>query len=146
MPTEKQIAANRRNSQASTGPRTARGKSFSRLNSLRHGLRAKTVPLPAEDPRLLAQFRRLFMASCRSPTPDQIRLLEQMAQARASQFHWQRIENQILAAADSVSSIMPLLDRLSQRQTRYQRAFLNACRQYRRATRRKPQTEQMSEA
>ena len=30
-------AANRRNAQKSTGPRTARGKAQSRLNSLRHG-------------------------------------------------------------------------------------------------------------
>jgi hypothetical protein len=31
------LAANRRNAQKSTGPRTARGKAWSRLNSLCHG-------------------------------------------------------------------------------------------------------------
>jgi hypothetical protein len=31
------LAANRRNAKKSTGPRTARGKAWSRLNSLRHG-------------------------------------------------------------------------------------------------------------
>jgi hypothetical protein len=38
MATEKQIEANRRNAQRSTGPRTAAGKSFSSRNSFRHGL------------------------------------------------------------------------------------------------------------
>ncbi|HEX4276930.1 MAG TPA: hypothetical protein VHZ74_16350 [Bryobacteraceae bacterium] len=38
MATEKQILANRRNAQFSTGPRTAEGKSVSRLNAVRHGL------------------------------------------------------------------------------------------------------------
>jgi hypothetical protein len=34
------IAANRRNAKKSTGPRTARGKAWSRLNRLRHGARS----------------------------------------------------------------------------------------------------------
>ena len=38
MATAKQIAANRRNAQRSTGPRTAAGRSMSSRNALRHGL------------------------------------------------------------------------------------------------------------
>ena len=38
MATAKQVAANRRNAQRSTGPRTAAGKSTSSRNALRHGL------------------------------------------------------------------------------------------------------------
>jgi hypothetical protein len=38
MATAKQIAANRRNAQRSTGPRTAVGKKLSSRNALRHGL------------------------------------------------------------------------------------------------------------
>ena len=34
------LAANRRNAKKSTGPRTARGKAWTRFNSLRHGLRS----------------------------------------------------------------------------------------------------------
>jgi hypothetical protein len=41
MPTQKQIAANRRNAQHSTGPCTAAGKSVSRFNALKHGINAK---------------------------------------------------------------------------------------------------------
>jgi hypothetical protein len=41
MATEKQIAANRRNAAKSSGPRTAAGKSRSKMNALRHGLAAR---------------------------------------------------------------------------------------------------------
>jgi|SRR5215469_847542 len=40
-----QIEANRRNAQLSTGPRSLRGKSVSRLNALKHGLTAQQVVL-----------------------------------------------------------------------------------------------------
>src|SRR3954454_12381775 len=43
------LAANRRNSLLSTGPRTPAGKEVSRLNGLVHGLRAATEVLPGED-------------------------------------------------------------------------------------------------
>jgi hypothetical protein len=43
MASDKQIAANRRNAQKSTGPKTSQGKLKSRCNALRHGLTAETV-------------------------------------------------------------------------------------------------------
>ena len=44
---------NRTNSLKSTGPRTEAGKSKSKLNGLKHGLRAATLVLPGEDPEAL---------------------------------------------------------------------------------------------
>ncbi len=41
----KRVEANRRNAQHSTGPRTAEGKSRTRLNSLKHGMTAKVIVL-----------------------------------------------------------------------------------------------------
>ena len=44
--TEKAIAANRRNAQRSTGPKTADGKAVTSLNALKHGLRSSSLAVP----------------------------------------------------------------------------------------------------
>src|SRR3954465_4247882 len=49
MASTKQVEANRRNAQRSTGPKTEEGKNQSRLNSVKHALGAIHVPLPHED-------------------------------------------------------------------------------------------------
>ena len=51
MATDKQIAANRRNAQKSTGPRTLEGKAKSSRNALKHGLASisKHAFLSVED-------------------------------------------------------------------------------------------------
>ena len=43
------IAANRRNCQLSTGPKTAEGKARARANAVKHGLTGAGVALPTED-------------------------------------------------------------------------------------------------
>ena len=48
-----QLAANRRNSALSTGPRTEAGKAASRRNGLKHGLAGRGVVLPEEDAEAL---------------------------------------------------------------------------------------------
>ena len=47
----KKIKANRRNASKSTGPRTARGKSWSRLNALKHGILASQAVLTTLEGR-----------------------------------------------------------------------------------------------
>jgi len=55
MVSDKQLEANRRNAQRSTGPRTPEGKEAVRFNSLKHGLRAEACDvLPNEDPERFA--------------------------------------------------------------------------------------------
>ena len=49
MISEEQIAANRLNSQHSTGPRSDQGKAVVSANAVRHGLLAKTTVLPDEE-------------------------------------------------------------------------------------------------
>ncbi|MGA2181387.1 MAG: hypothetical protein ABSH47_00025 [Bryobacteraceae bacterium] len=64
MSTESQILANRRNAQASTGPRTAHGKSISSANALKHGLSAGFRVLQNENQDefddLIAELHRTF--------------------------------------------------------------------------------------
>jgi hypothetical protein len=50
MTSQRQIAANKRNSVKSTGPRSHRGKARSRMNALRHGLSATTIDVAVKHP------------------------------------------------------------------------------------------------
>lgn len=65
MATPAQIEANRRNAQYSTGPRTADGKAASRLNALRHGLRAEDAVIPGEDQSEFEAFAAAMLAELR---------------------------------------------------------------------------------
>ena len=57
MSTVRQIEANRANAQHSTGPVTPQGKAVVAQNATRHGLAAKQVVLPDEDPAEFEAFR-----------------------------------------------------------------------------------------
>ena len=77
------------------------------------------------------------MKCCRCPTVEQVHLLEQMATARWLWLHWLSTETRALGEASSKPPAIQIaiLDRLSLRQARYERAFANAFREYQRSTR-----------
>src|SRR6202050_5625497 len=56
MPTARQSAASRANSQKSTGPRTTAGKAVSRFNALKHGIYAVHQIMFDETPEDLAEL------------------------------------------------------------------------------------------
>src|SRR6266851_5655361 len=89
MATLKQIEANRRNALKSTGPRTPEGKVACRMNSLRHGLRARTVVLPHENPEEFQQLCDDLEAEWEPQTRTEQFYLEQMA---VSQWKLTRME------------------------------------------------------
>ena len=63
------LEANRRNAQKSTGPRTEEGKDRSKLNAVKHGMRAETLVLLDEDPQALEDRRAAWRpASCPATT------------------------------------------------------------------------------
>jgi hypothetical protein len=62
MTTTRQIEANRRNAQLSTGPATEEGKKKSRRNAVRHGLTAETIIDALEDADDYAAFEMAVTA------------------------------------------------------------------------------------
>jgi hypothetical protein len=71
-----QLAANRANSQLSTGPVTPEGRAKSSLNALKHGLSGKTVLLPHED---AAQYQRELddcLEMYQPATEEELRLVQ----------------------------------------------------------------------
>jgi hypothetical protein len=58
MSSEKQIAANRANAKRSTGPNTSGGKTRSRMNAWKHGLRAEKIVIAGEDAEDLQAIQR----------------------------------------------------------------------------------------
>ena len=67
MTTDKQIEANRRNAEKSTGPRSEEGKARSSMNAIKHGLRAEQPVILGENP---ADYQRV---SSPSSAPRQCR-------------------------------------------------------------------------
>ena len=79
MTTERQRAANRRNAERSTGPRTAAGKAAARLNALRHGLAAS----PSLEPGANEEIDRLTQAIAGvGASPERVGLARRIAEAR----------------------------------------------------------------
>ena len=68
MATQKQIEANRRNAQSSTGPKTEEGKSKSKFNALKHGMTAEVAVLPHEDKHSYEDLRQAAIESYGPPT------------------------------------------------------------------------------
>jgi len=81
MPSQRQLNANRRNAQLSTGPRTPEGRAAVGLNALRHGLTAQTAVLPNESPEEFQELLDAFLAEYQPIGPTETLLVEQMAMA-----------------------------------------------------------------
>jgi hypothetical protein len=80
MSTEAQVAANRANSQHSTGPKSAEGKDRVCLNAFRHGLAGAFMILPDEVRDDFDELHEGLRAEHKPETPTEILLIESMAQ------------------------------------------------------------------
>ena len=81
MATQSQIDANRRNALKSTGPKTPEGRAAVRLNSLTHGLTAKTLVLPGESEEDFNALSDSLAAEHDPATPTEQALVTQLAVA-----------------------------------------------------------------
>ena len=79
MTSLKQIEANRRNAQKSTGPTSAEGKQRSSRNAVRHGLTAETVIVPIEDVEDYQAFEEAVAASFDPETAVERELILRLA-------------------------------------------------------------------
>ena len=79
MTSLKQIEANRRNAQNSTGPRTEAGKKRSSRNAVRHGLTAETVIGPLEDAEDYQEFEETITAGFDAETAVERELILRLA-------------------------------------------------------------------
>src|ERR1017187_1089783 len=70
MSTLRQIEANRRNAQKSTGPTSVTGKATSSMNALKTGIDAKSLVLPSENRAHLDQLIDDFYQHHQPTTPD----------------------------------------------------------------------------
>src|SRR3954471_23072596 len=74
---EARVAANRRNAQRSTGPKTEEGKQRSRANALKHGLCASVVV--AEDVKLVQQRASEWFEALKPQDEFQAWLVDEVA-------------------------------------------------------------------
>ena len=81
MSTERQIEANRRNAQLSTGPRTPEGRAAVRLNGVKHGLTAQTLILPGESVEDFEAHLTALEQQYRPSNPTEEMLVRYMAMA-----------------------------------------------------------------
>jgi hypothetical protein len=79
MSSEAQLAANRRNSELSTGPKTEVGKAKSSLNAVRHGLTGRTVLLPSDDAAAYEAHLQAFQKRYAPATDEERKLVQSLA-------------------------------------------------------------------
>ena len=77
MTSDRKVAANRRNSQKSTGPKTPSGKAIASMNALKHGLCARKPLIPGENEADFAQFAADWVNELRPAGPQQSLCAEQ---------------------------------------------------------------------
>jgi hypothetical protein len=81
MATQKQIDANRRNAQKSTGPKTPEGRAAVSRNSIKHGLTAKTLVLEDESEADFEALLDAVEAEHQPATPTEVALVRRIAMA-----------------------------------------------------------------
>src|SRR3954469_7215125 len=86
---EQRAATSRANGARSKGPTTDAGKSIASRNSLTHGMTAKKIILPNEDPEIVADRSREWADHFRPQSPDARHLLDECVRAtiRADRYH-----------------------------------------------------------
>ncbi|HUB81080.1 MAG TPA: hypothetical protein VMB03_19885 [Bryobacteraceae bacterium] len=105
MATPKQIAANRRNSQKSTGPRSEEGKARSARNALKTGIDAKTQLIRGESEEALAELTAEYHDHFRPATPQERMLVDTLVDCEWHLRRFRAIESQLYEDAFDIFDI-----------------------------------------
>ncbi len=97
MTSRKRLIANRENAKKSTGPKTAEGKTASKMNAIKHGLLAQDVVLRGESPNEFDALRDDLVDEIRPVGCLEIQLVERVAACLWRLRRAQRIEAGIYA-------------------------------------------------
>jgi len=95
--TTRQLKANQANSKLSTGPKTEDGKARSAQNALTHGLTARAIVLPTEDPAAFEKHTQRFLDEYQPKTPTETELVKALAGATWHLHRIDRIENALFS-------------------------------------------------
>jgi hypothetical protein len=98
MASIRQIEANRLNAQKSTGPRSDDGKAASRFNSLKHGIDARSLVIPGENPAELEAIAIAYREQFQPSGPFEIFLVDTLVNADWQRRRIARAESQMLTA------------------------------------------------
>jgi len=111
MLSPQRLAANRRNSRLSTGPRTALGKSASSANALKTGIHSNRLLHPSEDPRELDAVSRAWRSTYPNPAPAESTLVDTLIRCSWLLNRLARIESGLKAddAASALRSAVNIL-------------------------------------
>jgi hypothetical protein len=99
---QERVRINQQNARNSTGPKTPEGKARSRMNALKHGMCAKVLALPNEDPAELAAREQAFFDHYQPQNPRDAFLVHAAALAtvqfdRCNRFETAEIGHQVRA-------------------------------------------------
>ena len=126
---EEQQAANRKNAQHSTGPKTPKGKEAIRFNALTWSLRARSLMIDSDDPEEYQQLWNSLEAEWQPQTHTERYYLEQMTISNWLLTRNAASESRIYDANLEFPERLALLDRVSVQRTRLERSFTTAMRE-----------------
>jgi len=119
-------AINRENSKHSTGPVTPEGKARSSQNALKHGMTAKAIVLPGEDPGAYQRHVDSFMDQFKTDNPAELAQVQNLADTSWHQARIGRPETILFSQFDehkSLDSQMRALSAISMHRHRLSRDF-----------------------
>ena len=145
MISQKQLDANRRNAEKSTGPKTPEGKAAVRFNALKHGMRARSTVLPFEDPE---EFNQLYASLATDWSPQGQTECLHVEQLAIHQWLLRRLANfegTVFLTKLDIERQMTLLERVSTQRARLEHSFSKTIRDLDRLQKQRPQRIERAE-